>query len=92
MREILFCCACRSVLSTEIRVVPGGGKTGQKKGLLSRKLNFTDVCLLCFCLWQAQLEALQLMMDLFPLHTGAGTPSLQGPAAQMTDSLAVLRV
>lgn len=46
VRGILFCCASRSVLSTEIRVVPGGGKTGQEKGLLSRELNFTDVCLL----------------------------------------------
>lgn len=46
VREILFCCASRSVFSTEIRVVPGGGKTGQKNGLLSRELNFTGVCLL----------------------------------------------
>lgn len=46
VREILFCCACRSALSTETRVGPGGGKTGQKKGLLRRELNL-QMCVCC---------------------------------------------
>lgn len=67
-------------------------KNWTEKGAPEEGIKFTDVCLLCSCLWQAQLEALQLMMDSLPLQPGAGAPSLQGTAAQMPGSFAMLQV